>query len=137
MPVLSADKFKALIRFGLGGVLSSAVALGTTALLHEMGDVPERIAGAGGLAAALCVNFVVLRVFVFRATQTSAWRQLPMFLATTGAFRALEYTAFFMINKYLHMHYLLAMVLVLGSSFVLKFLVYEGLVFVKKAGNTG
>lgn len=138
MPLrLSASRLKALVRFGLGGVVSSAVALGGTALLHETADVPERVAAAAGLAASLLVNFVMLRVFVFKSTQQSAWRQVPMFLATSGVFRALEYGGFFLVNTYLHLQYLLAMVLVLGTSFVLKFLVYEGLIFVRKAGTQG
>jgi putative flippase GtrA len=139
MPIalLSSGKLKSLVRFGLGGVVSSAVAIGGTALLHEMAGMPERIAGAGGLAASLLVNFVVLRFFVFRGTQISVWRQLPMFLATSGVFRALEYAGFFVVNTYLHLQYLLALVVVLGTSFLLKFLVYEGLVFVKKAGTPG
>lgn len=131
------DKFKSIVRFGLGGVVSSGVAVGGTALLHEIGDIPERIAAAFGLAASLIVNFMVLRYFVFRGQQTSVWRQLPMFLATSGIFRALEYAGFFLVNTYLHLQYLLALLLVLGTSFILKFLVYEGLVFVKKASTSG
>ncbi len=129
----TAEKLRALIRFGLGGVVSATVAVGATALLHEIGGVPERVAGAGGFAAALVVNFFVLRYFVFAASGGALRRQLPSFLATTGALRAVEFSAFFAVHKYLHWHYLLTMIMVLGTSFMLKFLIYEGLVFAKHA----
>jgi putative flippase GtrA len=127
------EKLRALIRFGLGGVVSATVAVGTTALLHEIGGLPERVAGAGGFAAALVVNFFVLRYFVFAASGGALRRQLTSFLATTGALRAVEFAAFYAVNKYLHLHYLLTMVLVLGISFLVKFLIYEGIVFAKHA----
>jgi putative flippase GtrA len=127
----SKSRLAALIRFGLAGLLSAGVALGTTALLHEAGWLDERVAAAIGLAAAFSVNFLVARFYVFRATHIGVWRQLTVFLASSGLFRGLEYYGFFIVNTALHVHYLIALVLVLGCSFVLKFLVYEGWVFAR------
>lgn len=127
--VLSAETFHSLVRFGLSGVVSSTVALGTAALLHEWAELPERPAGGLGFVAALLVNFFVLRVFVFRATHDAAWRQALTYLATSGMFRLFEFFAFYIVNKYVHVQYLIAMVLVLGVSFVVKFVTYRGFVF--------
>jgi len=132
---LTKARLASLVRFGIGGVLSSGVALGSTALLHELGSVNERLAAAVGLAAALTVNFVMLRFFVFRGTRSAFVPQLLVFLGSSGVFRGLEYAAFFALNALLHVQYLLAMVAVLGCSFILKFLVYEGWVFVRGSGQ--
>jgi len=113
----------------MGGVLSSAVVLGVSAFLREGGFVGERVAAGLGLATSLVVNFHVMRHFVFRGTRQPLLQQALQFLATSGVFRGLEYLAFLLVNTVFHLHYLLALVLVLGTSFLLKFLVYEGWVF--------
>jgi putative flippase GtrA len=133
--MLSKTKLAALFRFGLAGLLSAAVALGSTALLHEAGWLEERVAAAVGLVAALSVNFLVARFYVFRGTHVGVWRQLTAFLASSGAFRGLEYSGFFIVNTALHVHYLIALMLVLGCSFILKFFVYEGWVFARSRGT--
>ena len=123
--------FRALTRFFAGGVVSAGVTLGTTALLHEVAAVSEPVAAAIGLATALVVNFGVLRFFVFRGTKMPLRRQLLMFLGSSGVFRGLEYAGFFALHL-LGTHYLLALVVVLGGSFIVKFFVYEKLVFARK-----
>jgi putative flippase GtrA len=119
----------ALVRFAMGGVLSSSVVLGVTALLREGGIAGERVAAAVGLASALVVNFHVMRRFVFRGTERPLLRQALEFLAGSGVFRGLEYLGFLVLHTAFDVHYLVALVLVLGTSFGLKFVVYEGWVF--------
>ena len=121
----------ALLRFLAGGVASTVVTLGTTAALHEVVAIREVIAAAIGLTASLVVNFAVLRLFVFRGTSIPLRRQAMMFLGSSGVFRALEYSGFFVLHL-LGVHYLVGLVLILGSSFVVKFFVYERLVFSRK-----
>ena len=132
--MLSKARWLALLRFGMGGLLSSGVALATTAALHELGSLTERRAAAVGLGAALIVNFLVLRYFVFRGTRSPFLSQLVLFLGSSGVFRGLEYLGFLLVNGVLGIHYLLALIIVLGCSFILKFAVYEGWVFVRSAG---
>lgn len=119
----------ALLRFALGGVLSAGTTLGTTALFHELGSIAEHIAAAAGLAIALVVNFTVLRLFVFRASGVPVARQLLLFLGSSGVFRLFEYGAFLLLNMLLHVQYLVALVLVLGTSFLLKFVVFDNFIF--------
>jgi putative flippase GtrA len=122
---------RVLGRFLAGGLASTVVTLGTTAALHEIAAVPELVAAAVGLAASLLVNFVVLRFFVFRGTDLPLGRQALMFLGSSGLFRGLEYIGFFVLHL-LGVHYLVGLVLVLGSSFMVKFIVYQKLVFSRK-----
>jgi putative flippase GtrA len=121
-----------LIRFAAGGVLSSAVTLGVTALLREVFGIREAIAAAVGLASAMLVNFVFLRHFVFASRATPIARQLAMFLTSNGVFRAFEYLGFLVVLGMLDLHYLLSLLLVLGVSFLFKFVVYERLVFTRR-----
>ena len=129
--LLTKARLTALARFGVGGLLSSGVAVSVTAALHEFGFLTERAAAAVGLATALIVNFLVLRYFVVRGTHLPLVRQQLLFLGSSGAFRGLEYLGFLLVNTLFRMHYLLALVLVLGVSFILKFVVYEGWVFAR------
>jgi putative flippase GtrA len=123
----------ALVRFGLGGVFSFGVAVGTTAIAHELAALTEAVAAALGLGSALVMNFLMLRYFVFRSTHLPVVRQLLMFLVSSGVFRGLEYVAFLVVNAISAMHYAIVLVLVLAGSFSLKFVVYEGWVFVRRA----
>jgi putative flippase GtrA len=118
-----------MFRFAAGGVLSSAVTLGVTALFREVFGIRESIAAAAGLASAMVVNFLFLRHVVFASGATPISRQLTMFLASNGVFRVLEYLGFLVVIGMLNVHYLLALIMVLGVSFLFKFLVYERFVF--------
>jgi putative flippase GtrA len=121
------------VRFGLGGLLSSGVAVGTTVILHELGSMSAPVAAAIGLASALLVNFLMLRYFIFRGTRLPWAHQLLTFLVSSGVFRGLEYLAFLLVNTLAGVHYLLALVLVLAGSFIVKFIVYDGWVFARRS----
>lgn len=129
MNALLADRARALARFAAGGIASAAVVLGVSAGLVESGVASERVAAACGLATSFVVNFLVLRHFVFRGTERPVLRQAAEFAASSGVFRTFEYLAFLAIHAFLPLNYLVSLVLVLGTSFGLKFLWYERRVF--------
>lgn len=129
-------KWPALLRFAAGGVLSAGVTLSVTAVLHEAFAVPEPKAAAIAMLAALSVNYVFLRYVAFRGTHIPWQRQLVLFFASTGVFRGIEYLAFLAVNVWFGVHYLVALMGVMGASFLLKFTVYEGWVFARHAGTT-
>jgi putative flippase GtrA len=114
--------------------VSSGVAVGTTAILHELASLSQPLAAALGLVSAMVVNFLMLRYFIFRGTRLPIVRQSLTFLASSGLFRGLEYVAFLLVNAIPGTHYLIALILVLGGSFILKFIVYEGWVFARRPG---
>jgi len=130
------NKWPALLRFAAGGVLSAGVTLSVTAVLHEVFAIPEPKAAAIAMLAALSVNYVFLRYVAFRGTHIPWQRQLVLFLASTGVFRGIEYMAFLAVNVWLGVHYLVALMGVMGASFLLKFTVYEGWVFARRSGTT-
>jgi putative flippase GtrA len=135
--LFTKERLGSLVRFGLGGLLSSGVAMGTTATLHELGSASEQVAAAVGLVCALVVNFIVLRYFIFRGTQMPIVSQLLTFIASSGFFRGIEYLGFLVINAIPGVHYLVALIIVLGGSFLLKFVVYEGWVFARHRSSVG
>jgi putative flippase GtrA len=130
-PNAARARWAALVKFGLGGVLSVSIALGTTALLHEVLGVREALAAAGGLVAALTANFFVLRYVVFRGTVVSVPQQVLGYLGSAGVFRGLEYLGFLLLNGLVQIHYLVALTTVLGVSFLLKFFVFEKWIFAR------
>ena len=123
-----------IARFAAGGLVSAPLAIGVTALLHEIFGVGPETAAAFGLLAAMTTNFIVLRYFVFAGTSLRLLRQLGMFLASSGVFRGIEYIGFLILNG-IGVQYLIAMVTVLGLSFLLKFLVYDKLVFARRLSS--
>ncbi|MGH7628530.1 MAG: GtrA family protein [Gemmatimonadales bacterium] len=128
---------RSVVRFAAGGVLSSSVLLGTSALLHEVLGIAEPVAAAGGIGAALIVNFVFLRYYVFRGSVVPPVRQGLMFLSSSGVFRGLEYLGFLVLNLMFKVRYLVALVIVLCVSFTLKFLLYDRWIFARPAGGKG
>lgn len=124
-------RWAALLKFGAGGVLSASIALGVSALLHELASVREALAAAAGLVSALAVNFFALRYVVFSGTVVSVPRQLLGYLGSACVFRGLEYVGFLLLNGLVAVHYLVALTIVLGISFLLKFLVYDKWIFAR------
>lgn len=133
--MLRRDRLAALVRFALGGALSASVVLGMSALLREGGFVGERAAAAIGLASALAVNFATMRLFVFRGTRRPIAGQALGYLASSAVFRGLEYAGFLALHSLLALHYLVALLLSLAASFLLKFLFYDGWLFRREQGD--
>ena len=130
--MIAAGKLLTLLKFAAGGLISAPTALGVTAALHEWLGLQENSAAGLGLCAALAVNFVFLRHVVFAGSRMSLSRQIGMFLASSGLFRAAEYAGFLVVNRISGAHYLVALAAVLGASFLIKFFVYDKLVFARR-----
>jgi putative flippase GtrA len=117
--------FRYLINTGL----SFAVNLGLTALLHEAMGVREELAYAVALAVVFVMNFLMFRFYVFDGRSDQPGKQVGLFLGTSIVFRLVEYLGFLLVHSVLGVYYLLAIVLVQGSTFVIKYFVYGGWIF--------
>jgi putative flippase GtrA len=113
-----------LIRFGVSTGLSAAVTLGVPVLLHEALKVDQKVAVAISQSSALLINFLMIRVFVFRS-QRAARRDLAYYVGSAVAFRGLEYLLFLALFTFGRLFYLTALVLTLGASTLLKFVWYR------------
>ncbi len=113
-----------IARFGASTVFSAAMSFGIPVVLHEWMGVRESLGVAIGFGAAYLANIVLLRVFVFRSR--GSWkRQLARYIPLNGCFRLAEYGAFLVLFKRVGLDYRVAMLVVLGSSSLIKFFAYR------------
>lgn len=115
-----------LMRFGLATGLSAIVSLGLPVMLHELLHVEQKVAVAISQASVLLVNFVTLRMFVFRSSG-SVRDDVFRYAASTVAFRALEYLSFLILFELAGLFYVTALVITLCTSTLIKFIWYRSL----------
>lgn len=108
--------------------LSASLSLCLPVALHELAGLREEAAVGLGLLMAMIVNFVSIRVYVFRSSGRIA-QQLWRFIATSAAFRLGEYGLFLLFFQLLNLNYIIALLISLGISFVGKYLVQKKFVF--------
>lgn len=113
-----------LARFGLSSVASAVVSLGLPTLLHEVFGIEQKVAVAISQSSVLLLNFLMIRLFVFRS-QSGAKRDLGYYVGSTVAFRGLEYLLFLALFELAGLYYLTALVLTLGTSTAVKFVWYR------------
>ena len=116
------------IRYLLMTGLSAGITLGLPILLHEGFDVNEEIAVSLALGTSFLINFVTIRVFVFRSIGAPR-TELLRFGLTSAGFRIVEYLLFLCLHTLLDLFYVLALGIVLVVSLALKFYCYRVLVF--------
>jgi putative flippase GtrA len=120
MLAIGRDTVGQLIRYGVSSGASAAVSLGLPVLLHEAFGVEQKLAVAISQASILLLNFLMIRLFVFRSKST-ARRDLAYYVGSAVVFRGLEYLLFLALFELASLHYFLALLLTLGASTVVKF----------------
>ena len=109
-----------LLRFGVSSGASAAVTLGLPVLLHEALGVEQKVAVAISQVSVLLLNFLMIRLFVFRS-KAGAKRDLAYYVGSAVAFRGLEYLLFLGLFEIAGLHYFAALLLTLGTSTIVKF----------------
>ena len=120
MVAIGRDTVGQLIRYGVSSGASAAVSLGLPVLLHEAFGVEQKLAVAISQASVLLLNFLMIRLFVFRS-KSPAKRDLAYYVGSAVAFRGLEYLLFLALFELASLHYFLALLLTLAVSTVVKF----------------
>lgn len=121
-------------KYLFASAFSFVFVIAATAALHELGGMSETVAPAIAMVAALVVNFVVLRAWVFPG-QTVHWgRQLAETLVTSVSFRVVEYAVFLGLHLGLGVNYLVATGASVMISALGKFGVYREVVFKRDRG---
>jgi putative flippase GtrA len=116
-------------KYVLASAFSFCFIIGATAALHEVLGVSETLSPAIAMAAALVVNFTLLRVWVFPGQSVHWGRQFAETVVTSLAFRAVEYAIFLALHLGLNTNYLLATGASVCVSALGKFGVYREIVF--------
>jgi putative flippase GtrA len=122
----------AMTGFGLLGLVSFTLNLGLSALLHEVLGASEELSFGISLAVVFAVNFLACRYIIFDAAGGNLVQQLTAFTLSSLAFRGMEYIAFLLLHSLIGIHYLIAIITVLGVSMISKFFFYRSTVFVEQ-----
>lgn len=120
-------------RYSVLGGLSVAVNLVIVSALRELGGHSAAVAGAAGYAAVLLLNFVLARRHVFMSTAAVAPELLRYGLVQLGM-RLAEYLSFLLLVYSAGLSYTVAIVVVAGVFFIVKFGLYRGYVFGTRDG---
>jgi putative flippase GtrA len=119
------------LRFAASGAIGFCVNVSTTVSLHEGLGAPEEVAFAVALVAVFLLSFFAGRYLIFEsAARGDPTRQLAKFVLWNGGFRLAEYTGFLIFHTILGTPYILAIIAVLGASFLTKYVAYSNVVFV-------
>lgn len=132
-PNSAPPRHRKIIRYLINTGLSFVVNLGLTALLHEAFDVHEATAYAVALVTVFVMNFLLFRYYVFDGRTNKPGKQLATFAGTSVIFRVSEWFAFRLLLEKFGVYYLFAIILVQGTTFVIKYFVYGGWLFKRKA----
>lgn len=118
-------------RFAALSAISFATNIATIWALVQLGGASEELAVGLSLAVIFVFNFAMMRAWVYegRSFRMGAGRQLVACAITSACFRVGEWTAFALLFRLLGLHYLATFALVAVASFVVKFGVYDRLVF--------
>jgi putative flippase GtrA len=128
---VTRDTIGQLLRFGVSTGASAALSLGLPVLLHEAFGVEQKVAVAISQVSVLFLNFLMIRLFVFRS-QRAAKKDIAYYVGSAVAFRALEYLLFLALFELVSLFYFTALVLTLGTSTFVKFFWYR-LLFGKRS----
>ncbi|MBV5308286.1 GtrA family protein [Chromatium okenii] len=111
-------------------ILSATLSIGLPIFFHEVINILEEVAVALSFAVVLLVNFFTVRYFVF-AVNGSVAKQVGRFIFSSMIFRALEYVIFLLIFSLMQINYILAIVITLSLSLLVKFYFQKFFVFEK------
>jgi putative flippase GtrA len=126
----------AFFRFGLLSALSFGLNFGLTSLFHEVAGLWEPASFAISLVIVSVINFIGCRHFVFESQEGSLWWQILTFYASWLPFRGIEWVLFVVLNEWMGLDYRLAMILVQGVSFAVKFVYFRVAVFRRSSAGS-
>ncbi|QDT91683.1 hypothetical protein Pan161_33450 [Gimesia algae] len=116
------------VRYVMLIIVSLVTNLGLAFGLFYLG-VSESASFAVALTVTYFLNFSGCRWFVFSSTDVPVTTQFIQFAITNGSFRLLEYSSLLVLSTLEFSNYYMRVLLVLGTSFVIKFFVYGKFVF--------
>lgn len=117
-----------IFRYLLMTGVSAVFTLGMPVLLHEVFSVEVETSVAIALSVAFVINFLTTRYYVFEA-KSGAKGQAVRYVFTSIAFRVSEYLAFLVLHTLLHVYYTVALIIIMFTSLIFKFIVNRIYVF--------
>ena len=117
-----------IVGFGAAGIISIGVNFIVTGCLHELLNMPARIAYAFGLATTIVINFIFIRSVIFQSHNNFS-RQFFIFLFSSFVFRGLEWLVFVVIETIADLPYWGVMFFIHAVSAFIKFCYYKIFLF--------
>lgn len=119
---------KLFMRFVAGGLMGFAFTLVVTAILTELFNVNYLVSFIIPFTLATLFNFVVAVKYIFKVDDNYHTRFIK-YAVSVIFFYFGNLAGLYLLVDYLHLHYLLGIILVTGIIFLIKFLIYDRLVF--------
>jgi len=132
---LTRSTFWRLARFVGVAAVGFPLNLAVTVFVHEILGASEEMAFAVALITLFVFYFLANRHFTFRATGGDPSRQLFRYAVFSALFRLSEFLGFLVIHTLFDVQYVIAAVVILGTSFLLKFYFYGDVVFTEGRGD--
>jgi putative flippase GtrA len=117
------------IRFAIYMVISYCTTQGTIYLLYKKVGLDESIAAGIALVLVSLVNFFWLMCFVYRTADGHRGQQFWKYLQSIVGFRIWELIVFAILHEIFGVHPLISSTIMQVQSVVMKFVVYNKLVF--------
>ncbi|REJ70033.1 MAG: hypothetical protein DWQ31_02110 [Planctomycetota bacterium] len=109
--------------------LSFFLVLGLTTLFVEIVDLGENLGFLIPLVIVFFLNFLACRYFIYRNPHDSIVGQFIRFSISAIGFRVAEYLTYSLLVTYFGLWYFGVMIVVLPTSFVVKYLYFKVIVF--------
>ena len=116
-------------------IISFLSVLALTIVSREILKVPARYAIALPLFYSIIANFFICRHLVFLRQTESIFPQFVKYLCSVAGFRFADFLLFWLLVEFLNVWYVVAVLLVLPATFVLKFLFFRSIVFTTSKGD--
>lgn len=120
---------RVLLRWSAFSVGSFLTVVSLTALLRESVGLNEKAAFAIPLVLVFFANFVTMRYLVYDGPRRPIARQFAHYSVSATIFRGLEYVAYWLSLDLLGVNYLIAVLVIMPTAFLLKFLFYKVAIF--------
>ncbi|MBD3676182.1 MAG: GtrA family protein [Planctomycetaceae bacterium] len=120
------------VRFIIYMVISYCSMQGTIYLLYKKFGIEESIAAGIAVVLVSLMNFFWLMIYVYRTADGHRWRQFWKYLHSIVGFRIWELVVFAVLHELLGIHPLVSSTIMQAQSVVMKYFVYNKLVFSSK-----
>ena len=122
-------RFSRLRRFGLASILIFSFSLGMTVFLTEFIGFQSELSFAITVFLATIFGFFVNRIFVYKIFSGPILSHFLRYVSTVATFRGVDLIAFFILVTLLDIWYPLAMIIILPTTALVKYIALKLFVF--------
>lgn len=132
---LKSDAFGELFRYGIIGVLTTAVSYGTMYLFHYIVGMESNLSNTLSIICAILFAYVANKIFVFKSktnTLHALIKEAISFFAARGVSMGVEIVGYFILNTIFKIEAMIAKLLINIIVLILNYVLSKLFVFKKK-----